>query len=131
MCSKIFGKQGASSNAFTSFTRTAYLFSCTSNVEVNLQTLLDFCTGSIFLRSKPSKRKKGIIGQEIQMYQDNADWRLYFGLIESLYQKKHPVKIDIAGTIQSISQITKDLLYECYHTFLSSEQYAAVYCRSN
>lgn len=110
-----FGKQGASSNAFTSFTRTAYLFSCTSNVEMNLQTLLDFVQDPYFTEQTVEK-EKGIIGQEIQMYQDNADWRLYFGLIESLYQK-HPVKIDIAGTIESISQITKDLLYECYRTF--------------
>lgn len=50
------------------------------------------------------------------MYQDNPDWRLYFGLIDSLFVK-HPIKIDIAGTIESISKITKDLLYECYETF--------------
>ncbi|ENQ3078554.1 EF-P 5-aminopentanol modification-associated protein YfmH [Bacillus sp. WLY-B-L8] len=112
---QLFSKQGASSNAFTSFTRTAYLFSCTSNVEKNLETLLDFVQDPYFSEQTVEK-EKGIIGQEIQMYQDNADWRLYFGLIDSLY-RKHPVKIDIAGTIDSISEITKDLLYECYHTF--------------
>ncbi|WP_028399046.1 EF-P 5-aminopentanol modification-associated protein YfmH [Ectobacillus panaciterrae] len=112
---QLFSKQGASSNAFTSFTRTAYLFSCTSNVDVNLTTLLDFVQAPYFTE-KTVEKEKGIIGQEIQMYQDNADWRLYFGLIDSLYEK-HPVKIDIAGTIESISQITKDSLYECYNTF--------------
>ncbi|MFD3445531.1 EF-P 5-aminopentanol modification-associated protein YfmH [Microbacteriaceae bacterium 4G12] len=112
---QLFSKQGASANAFTSFTRTAYLFSCTSNVEVNLQTLLDFVQSPYFTE-KTVEKEKGIIGQEIQMYQDNPDWRLYFGLIDSLYQK-HPVKIDIAGTIESITPITKDLLYECYQTF--------------
>ncbi len=50
------------------------------------------------------------------MYDDNPDWRLFFGLIENMY-KDHPVKIDIAGTVESISHITKDLLYECYETF--------------
>ncbi len=65
---------------------------------------------------KRLKKREGIIGQEIQMYQDNPDWRLYFGLIDSLFVK-HPIKIDIAGTIESISKITKDLLYECYETF--------------
>ena len=50
------------------------------------------------------------------MYDDNPDWRLFFGLIENMYQE-HPVRIDIAGTIESISHITKDLLYECYETF--------------
>lgn len=112
---QLFSKQGASSNAFTSFTRTAYLFSCTSNVDTNLSTLLDFVQSPYFTE-KTVEKEKGIIGQEIQMYQDNPDWRLYFGLIESMYEK-HPVKIDIAGTIQSISAITKDLLYECYNTF--------------
>ncbi|EOO10350.1 zinc protease [Bacillus cereus str. Schrouff] len=112
---QLFSKQGASANAFTSFTRTAYLFSCTSNVEQNLNTLLNFVQEPYF-SEKTVEKEKGIIGQEIQMYQDNPDWRLYFGLIDSLFVK-HPIKIDIAGTIESISKITKDLLYECYETF--------------
>ena len=110
-----FSRQGASANAFTSFTRTAYLFSSTSDVEKNLETLIDFVQDPYF-SEKTVEKEKGIIGQEITMYDDNPDWRLYFGLIENLY-KEHPVKIDIAGTIESISEITKDMLYECYHTF--------------
>lgn len=110
-----FSKQGASANAFTSFTRTAYLFSSTSNVEKNLETLIDFVQAPYFTE-KTVEKEKGIIGQEITMYDDNPDWRLYFGLIQNMY-KNHPVKIDIAGTIESISHITKDMLYECYETF--------------
>jgi len=110
-----FSKQGASANAFTSFTRTAYLFSSTSNVEENLETLVDFVQDPYFTE-KTVEKEKGIIGQEINMYDDNPDWRLFFGLIENMYQE-HPVRIDIAGTIESISHITKDLLYECYETF--------------
>ncbi|MEH7122722.1 pitrilysin family protein [Bacillus sp. JJ1773] len=110
-----FSRQGASANAFTSFTRTAYLFSSTSNVEQNLETLIDFVQYPYFTEQTVEK-EKGIIGQEITMYDDNPDWRLYYGLIENMYQQ-HPVKIDIAGTIETISHITKDLLYECYHTF--------------
>ncbi|WP_404450121.1 insulinase family protein [Sutcliffiella horikoshii] len=110
-----FSKQGASANAFTSFTRTAYLFSSTSNVEKNLETLMDFVQAPYFTE-KTVEKEKGIIGQEITMYEDNADWRAYFGLIESMFHN-HPVKIDIAGTISSISNITKDLLYTCYETF--------------
>ncbi|MFD0825365.1 EF-P 5-aminopentanol modification-associated protein YfmH [Neobacillus sp. M.A.Huq-85] len=110
-----FSRQGASANAFTSFTRTAYLFSSTSDVEKNLETLIDFVQEPYF-SEKTVEKEKGIIGQEITMYDDNPDWRLYFGLIENLYQN-HPVKIDIAGTIESISHITKDWLYECYNTF--------------
>lgn len=110
-----FSRQGASANAFTSFTRTAYLFSSTSDVEKNLETLVDFVQDPYF-SEKTVEKEKGIIGQEITMYDDNPDWRLYFGLIQNLY-KNHPVKIDIAGTIESISHITKDWLYECYSTF--------------
>ncbi|MGO4887717.1 EF-P 5-aminopentanol modification-associated protein YfmH [Anaerobacillus sp. MEB173] len=110
-----FSKQGASANAFTSFTRTAYLFSSTSNVEQNLETLVDFVQKPYFTDESVEK-EKGIIGQEIKMYDDNPDWRVYFGCIENMYEY-HPVKIDIAGTIQSISKITKDTLYQCYETF--------------
>jgi predicted Zn-dependent peptidase len=112
---QLFSKQGASANAFTSFTRTAYLFSSTSDVEKNLETLINFVQEPYF-SEKTVEKEKGIIGQEITMYDDNPDWRLYFGLIQNLY-RNHPVKIDIAGTIESISHITKDWLYECYNTF--------------
>ncbi|SEM48996.1 Predicted Zn-dependent peptidase [Mesobacillus persicus] len=110
-----FSRQGASANAFTSFTRTAYLFSSTSHVEENLETLMDFVQEPYFTESTVEK-EKGIIGQEITMYDDNPDWRLYYGVIENMF-KSHPVKIDIAGTKESISHITKDMLYECYNTF--------------
>jgi predicted Zn-dependent peptidase len=110
-----FSRQGASANAFTSFTRTAYLFSSTGQVEKNLTTLLDFVQSPYFTEQNVEK-EKGIIGQEIRMYDDNPDWRVYFGLFEAMYHH-HPVKIDIAGTVESISKITKDLLYTCYETF--------------
>ena len=74
-----FSKQGASANAFTSFTRTAYLFSSTSDVEKNLKTLIDFVQEPYFTE-KTVEKEKGIIGQEITMYDDNPDWRLYFGV---------------------------------------------------
>lgn len=110
-----FSRQGASANAFTSFTRTAYLFSCTDQVESNVTTLLDYVQSPYFTDQNVEK-EKGIIGQEIRMYEDNPDWRVYFGLIEAMYQK-HPVKIDIAGTVESIAKINKETLYTCYHTF--------------
>ncbi len=110
-----FASQGASANAFTSFDRTAYLFSATENMLTNLETLLNFVQNPYFTDENVEK-EKGIIGQEIKMYQDQPDWRSYFGLIEAMYQK-HPVHIDIAGTVESISKITKETLYSCYHTF--------------
>lgn len=110
-----FASQGASANAYTSFDRTVYLFSATEGIEANLETLLDFVQHPYFTDENVEK-EKGIIEQEINMYRDNADWRVYFGLIDALYNV-HPIHIDIAGTADSIRQIDKETLYRCYHTF--------------
>lgn len=110
-----FTKQGASANAFTSFNKTAYLFSATSNIDENINTLLDFVQDPYF-SDQSVEKEKGIIGQEIKMYDDQPDWRAFFGIIQTMY-KEHPVRIDIAGTIESIDKITKEDLYTCYYTF--------------
>lgn len=110
-----FTQRGASANAFTSFTKTAYLFSSTSDIVENAKTLLDFVQEPYFSEASVEK-EKGIIAQEIQMYDDQADWRAFFGIIGSMYHE-HPVQIDIAGTVESIQAITKDDLYTCYQTF--------------
>lgn len=111
----VFASQGASANAYTTFDRTVYLFSATEKIHENLQTLIDFVQRPYFTDANVEK-EKGIIEQEINMYRDNADWRVYFGLIDALYHK-HPVHIDIAGTVESIYQIDKETLYRCYETF--------------
>jgi len=110
-----FAQQGASANAFTSFDRTVYLFSATDHIEENLTTLIDFVQRPYFTDENVEK-EKGIIEQEINMYNDNADWRVYYGLYEAMYQK-HPIAIDIAGTVESIYQIDKQTLDTCYETF--------------
>lgn len=110
-----FASNGASANAFTSFDQTVYLFSATDHIHENLETLIDFVQNPYFTDQNVEK-EKGIIGQEINMYQDNPDWRVYFGLIEAMY-KVHPVHIDIAGTVESIGTITKEDLYTCYNAF--------------
>ncbi|WP_276352436.1 EF-P 5-aminopentanol modification-associated protein YfmH [Cohnella caldifontis] len=110
-----FAAQGASANAFTSFDRTVYLFSATRQIPENLTTLIDFVQNPYFTDENVEK-EKGIIIQEIDMYRDNPDWRVYFGLIEALYVN-HPVHIDIAGTAGSVRSITKEMLYDCYRTF--------------
>ena len=69
-----------------------------------------------YFTEKTVDKEKGIIAQEITMYDDQPDWRLYFGTIENLFHE-HPVKIDIAGTVESIQDITAEHLYECYETF--------------
>ena len=94
---------------------TCYLFSCTENVEASLEILLDFVQSPYFTEQTVQK-EQGIIGQEIRMYDDDPQWRVMFNLLGALYHT-HPVKIDIAGTVESISHITPELLYQCYHTF--------------
>lgn len=110
-----YAKTGASANAYTSFDRTCYLFSCSKNLDKNLEILLDFVTHPYFTEATVQK-EQGIIGQEIKMTQDEPSWNLLFSLLRAMY-KIHPVRIDIAGTVESISHITADLLYKCYNTF--------------
>lgn len=110
-----FTKNGASSNAYTSFTKTAYLFSSTTDIIDNTKILLDFVQEPYF-SDQTVEKEKGIIAQEIQMYDDQPDWRAFFGVLGAMYEH-HPVRIDIAGTVESIQQITKEDLYTCYHTF--------------
>ena len=110
-----YAKTGANANAFTAFDRTAYLFSCSDKFEESLEILLDFVTHPYFTPETVAK-EQGIIGQEIKMYDDSADWRVLFNLLCAMYHN-NPVKIDIAGTTESIAEITADLLYDCYNTF--------------
>lgn len=110
-----FAKLGASSNAFTSSSRTAYLFSTTTNENACVELLLDFVQ-SLDITDESVEKEKGIICQEIKMYDDDPDWRVYFGAIANLYHN-HPVKIDIAGTCETVNNTYKDMLELCYHTF--------------
>ncbi|MCI1964755.1 MAG: insulinase family protein [Oscillospiraceae bacterium] len=110
-----FARTGASANAYTSFDMTCYLFSCTKKVYESLEILLDFVQSPYFTEQTVQK-EQGIIGQEIKMYDDDPQWRVLFNLLGALYQN-HPVKLDIAGTVNSIAKITPDLLYQCYNTF--------------
>lgn len=110
-----YAKTGASANAFTSFDRTCYLFSCSDNFYENLDILLKFVQAPYFTPENVEK-EQGIIGQEIRMYDDNPGWRVMFNLLKGMYHN-HPVRIDIAGTVESIAQIDAPLLYKCYETF--------------
>ena len=110
-----FAKTGASANAYTSFDKTCYLFSCSGNFKENLDILLDFVRHPYFTQ-KTVEKEQGIIGQEIRMYRDVPDWRVLFNLLCAMY-KNHPVRIDIAGTEDSIAEISADLLYKCYEDF--------------
>ena len=110
-----FALTGASSNAFTSFDMTAYLFTCTDKFYENLDILLDFVNHPHFTEENVAK-EQGIIGQEIKMYEDDPDWRVFFNTLSAMFHN-NPVKLDIAGTVESIAKITPELLYRCYNTF--------------
>lgn len=119
-----YAETGASANAYTSFDKTCYLFQCSDRFEDSLKILLDFVTHPYFTKETVEK-EQGIIGQEITMYYDVAGWMSTFNLLKCLY-KNHPVRIDIAGTVESISKITDKLLYDCYNTFYNLNNMALV-----
>ncbi len=106
---------GANANAYTSFDHTAYLFSCTQHLTESLEILLDFVQDPYFTEQTVEK-ERGIIGQEIRMCEDSPSRTVFCNLLEALYHH-HPVRIDIAGTVESIAQITPELLYGCYESF--------------
>lgn len=110
-----FTKNGGDANAFTSFERTEYIFSCTENFYINLKTLLQMVFTPHFTKESVQK-EQGIIGQEIKMYEDDADWRALLGMLEGMYVN-NPVRKDIAGTIESIAEITPEILYDIHKVF--------------
>jgi predicted Zn-dependent peptidase len=110
-----FSNLGSNPNAYTGFNQTVYLFSSTDRFNENFQLLLDFVQNP-YITEESVENEKGIIGQEINMKADEPEWRLFFNLLDALY-KNNPVKIEIAGTKESISKINKDILYTCYNTF--------------
>ncbi len=110
-----FALTGANSNAYTSFDMTAYLFSCTDSFYENLDILMDFVNHPYFTDENVAK-EQGIIGQEIKMYDDDPNWRLFFNMLQAMFHN-NPVKTDIAGTIESISKITPDILFKCCDAF--------------
>lgn len=110
-----YAKTGASANAYTSFDMTGYLFSCTENFEESLKILLEFVQSPYFT-PETVKKEQGIIGQEIKMYDDDPSWRVMFNLYRAMFHS-HPVKVEIAGSVESISEITPEILYECYTNF--------------
>lgn len=114
-----FSALGASANAYTSFDMTGYLFSATANVYESLEVLIKFVQNPYFTDENVEK-EKGIIGQEIDMYRDDPGWNCFYGAMRAMYEK-HPIRLDIAGTAESISKIDKTLLYQCYNAFYAPE----------
>ena len=117
---------GIDANAYTTNDHTAYLFECTDNFYDGLDELMDYVQHPYFTDENVEK-EKGIIGQEIGMYDDDPGWRLYMNAMDCMY-KENPIKIDIAGTVESIRKITPDVLYKCYNTFYNPSNMTMVVC---
>ena len=109
-------KIGANANAYTTFNHTAYLFSCNDRFDEAFDILLSFVQKP-YLTDENVEKEKGIIGQEINMYDDDPDWQVFFNHLYAMYGDKHAVTKDIAGTVETISEITPETLYKCYNTF--------------
>lgn len=106
---------GVEANAYTTNDYTTYLFECTDNFYEALDELMDYVQNPYYTDENVEK-EKGIIAQEINMYDDSPNWKVYLNAMKCIY-KNNPVRIDIAGTVDSISGINKEMLYSCYNTF--------------
>ena len=115
---------GVNANAYTTNDHTAYLFECTDNFYEAMDELMDYVQHPYFTDENVEK-EKGIIGQEIMMYDDYPDWRVYLNAIQAMYHN-HPIKIDITGSIETINKINKEILYKCYNTFYNPSNMALV-----
>lgn len=110
-----FAALGANVNAFTTYTSTSYLFDTIENFDESLDLLLDFVQ-SLYLTDESVEKEKGIIAQEINMYDDDPDWVGYLNLMKCLFHN-HLVRVDIAGSVESIYEIDRNALTQCYETF--------------
>ncbi len=122
----LYAKTGADANAYTTFDKTAYLFSCTENFEESFEILLSFVQAPYFTE-KSVLKEQGIIGQEIKMYEDNPGSRVFWELMKNLFVN-NSAAIDTAGTVESIAEISPELLYDCYNTFYNPENMVIVIC---
>lgn len=121
-----FSALGADANAYTTFTKTAYLFSCTENFNESLGELIDFVTHPYFTEESV-KKEQGIIAQEIKMYDDSPHEVCYYGMLNGLYENLS-IRRNICGSVKSIAKITPELLYECYRVFYNPSNMILVVC---
>ncbi len=111
----ILSANGADPNAFTSSGITCYYFQCTDGFEENLRMLLHFVSTPYFT-DETVQKEQGIIAQEIRMGEDNPGLAIYYNLLKMLYDH-HPIRDRVAGTVESIAEITAETLYDCHRTF--------------
>ncbi len=106
---------GVDANAYTTNNHTAYLYECTDNFFEALDEFMNYIQNPYFTDENVNK-ERGIIEQEIMMYQDYPEWEIYMNTIKAMY-KNNPINIDVAGTKETISKINKENLYKIYNTF--------------
>ncbi len=106
---------GADPNAFTASGITCYYFQCTQKFEENLRLLLHFVSTPYFTEETVQK-EQGIIAQEIRMGEDSPDSAVYYNLLKQLYAN-HPIRDRVAGTVESIAEITHETLHACHKVF--------------
>lgn len=117
---------GVDANAYTSNSMTAYLYECSDNFYEALDEFMNYVQNPYFTDENVEK-ERGIIGQEIMMYNDYPDWRLYMNAIKCMYSK-NPIKIDVAGTKETIAEINKEKLYKIYNTFYRLDNMVLIVC---
>ncbi len=117
---------GVNANAYTTNDHTAYLYEATDNFYEALDEYMDYIQNPYYTDENVEK-EKGIIGQEINMYEDYPEWQVYLNAMKCMY-KELPIRLDIAGSIDSISKITKEILYDCYNNFYTPSNMAMVIC---
>ncbi len=121
-----FSEYGADANAYTSFNKTAYLFSCTDRFAESLGELIDFVTHPYFTKESVES-EMGIISEEIRMYDDTPSDRCFYGMLEAMYEH-HSIRRNICGSVSSIRRITPELLYSCYEAFYQFSNMALIVC---
>ena len=117
---------GVDANAYTTTNYTTYLFEATNNFYEALDELMDYVQNPYFTDENVEK-ERGIISQEINMYDDEPEWVVYMNAIRCMY-KVNPIRIDIAGTVESIQDIDKEVLYKCYNTFYNPSNMVMCFC---
>lgn len=115
----LFAKKGVSSNAYTSYDHTVYFFETDNKFEECVETLFEFITSPYFTDENVEK-EKGIIEQELRMYDDSPDSVVYYNVLRAMYNK-YPLNVDIGGTVESVYSITKEDLYACYNSFYNPQ----------
>ena len=122
-----FNKLGGNINAYTNFLSTSYYFNCIDNFYENFNELLNLVSNPYFTNENVEK-EKGIIEQEIKMYDDDPHWRVFFNLMCIMYSKDNPITNDIAGSVEDIKSINKNMLYQCYNNFYTKDNCIIICC---